>query len=323
MLNSFTRGFSVGGDKIKALILLTVFTLPLLFLCAMFSRIHEKIAAPEKFKIPAGTRVIILGDSHAVCSLDPRRVGRAVNFSSNGESYIHNYYKLRYALRAAPFLRTVVLPIDLHSFSDFRSDRVRVNLEWLQYIDYLEYGRHSRRLPYYLGELLRLRGFGFCGGYRSFFSRWLLGRRAPSVSRLDQGFVPKTGYFIKKNSAKSGRKRALRQLQGVDLFSPEMVFYFRKILDLASRHRLHVVLLSFPVTPEYLRTAEELMSIDRYYARIRAITAKYSHVHFINRQRLFHKKAGLFFRDAQHLNANGAGIFSGSIRRDLIALGLL
>ena len=119
-----------------------------------------------------------------------------------------------------------------------------------------------------------------------------------------------------------GRKRALRQLSAVDRFSPEMVLYFGKILELAGRHHLNVVLLRFPVTPEYLNTAEELMSIDRFYERIGAITRGYPRIHFLNRQRIFRRPPGFYFHDAQHLNGKGAEKFSDLIRRDLARLGM-
>jgi len=313
----------VNREKARALAALPAFLLPLLLICAVISRLDEKIELPGKFTLPAGTRILILGDSHAVCSLDPQRIGAAVNFASDGESYIHNFYKLKTALPAAPSLRTVILPVDLHSFSDFRSARVQVSPEWAQYLDYLEIGRIRNKRFYYLREWFQLRCLGFRGRYERIFTRWVLGRGTASVSGPDRGYLPKQGVFLKKNSRLRGRKRALRQLFAVDRFSPEMVLYFGKILELAGRHHLNVVLLRFPVTPEYLNTAEELMSIDRFYERIGAITRGYPRIHFLNRQRIFRRPPGFYFHDAQHLNGKGAEKFSDLIRRDLARLGML
>ena len=226
--------------------MLPAFILPLIFLGAVFSRLDEKIAFPGKFWIPPGTRILILGDSHAVCSLDPGRIGKAVNFSSDGESYVQNYYKLKYALRCAPSLRTVILPVDLHSFSDFRAKRIMVDAEWSRYIDFLEIGKLRKKRFHYFYEWLKLRCFGFRGRYERFYRRWILGRKTVSVSRLDRGFLPYQGIFIKKNSMARGQKRAFRQLKGYNIFSPEMVFFFKKILDLARQHELNIILLRFP-----------------------------------------------------------------------------
>jgi len=120
-----------------------------------------------------------------------------------------------------------------------------------------------------------------------------------------------------------GRTRARRQLEGVDLFSPDMVLYFKSILDLAQRRGLTVILIRFPVTSEYLRVAERLMPIEDYYARIRAIAAAYPRVHLLERHGVLQAPAGRYFRDAQHLNLDGAAIFSDLIRADLEKLGLI
>ncbi len=313
----------MGREKIKALIMLLVFMLPLLLLCFGLSRIHEAIVAPERYRIPAGTRVLILGDSRADCALDPERIGRTVNFSSHGESYIQNYYKFRYALENAPSLRTVILPVDLHSFGAFRSQRVFFDLEWQRYIDYLELWSFKKQRLSYLREWAALRFFGFRGQYQPFIDRFVRGLRVRPVSLIDRGFRPRRGLFSSDRGRRNSVYMASRQLEGSDPFSADMVFFFRRMLDLARRNGLDVVLLRSPLTPAYMKVAERLLAIDRYYQRVRGITAGYPRVHFLDKHRLFQKNPALFFFDAQHMNVKGARFLSDSLRRDLLRLGLL
>jgi len=313
----------MGRKKIKALVTLLAFAMPLLLLCFGLSRVHEAIAAPERYRIPAGTRVLILGDSRADFAIDPERIGRAVNFSSHGESYIQNYYKLRYSLENAPALRVLILPADLHSFNGFRSRRIFFDLDWQRYIDYLDLWSFKKRRLHVLGEWAALRLFGFRGRSQPFVDRFVRGLRVRPVSLIDRGFRPRRGLFRSDHGRRNSVYMASNQLEGSDPFSPDMVFFFRRILDLASRKGLDVVLLRSPLTPAYMKVAERLLAIDRYYERVREAAAGYPRVHFLDKHRLFQKNPALFFFDAQHLNHKGAQFFSDSLRRDLLRLGLL
>lgn len=318
--SSFTGGFDVRREKLRTLAQAAAFLLPLLLSCLWLSRLDERLAFVARPPIPPATRIAFLGDSHMADSIDPGRIGPAVNFASDGESYIHNYYKLRWLVDRAPALRVVVLPADLHSFSSFRAGRVAVNGEWARYIDYLELGRVQGRRLRLASDFVRLRLFGFRGRYRRFWERGLLGRDQAQAASIDRGFKPIVGFFIKKGRIERGLRRARRQLEGVDLFSPDIVLYFRKILDLARKRGLAVVLVRFPVTPEYLRVAETLVPVREHYARLRRLAGP--GVHLLDRHDVLQSPPGRWFRDAQHLNLDGAERFSDLIRGDLERLGL-
>jgi|GEM_PF-6459018 len=308
-------------EKLRALARTVAFLLPLFCACFWLSRWNERLAFAARPEIPAGTRIVFLGDSHVVDSLDPGRIGGAFNFASDGESYIHNFYKLRWLVERVPSLRAVVLPVDVHSFSSYRANRMPVTPEWARYVDYLEIGRLRGQWPHFARELLALRLFGFRGEYRRFWQQGLLRRSRPPAADIDRGFKPRAGFFIKKGRSERGRRRARRQLQGVELFSTDMVLYFNRILGLARERGLQVVLVRFPVTPEYLREAGTLVAVDDFYARVRRLAGP--GVPFIDRHQALQRPPGRFFRDAQHLNLDGAERFSDLIRSDLERLGLI
>lgn len=307
-------------EKLLLLARAAAFLLPLLLACSWLSRLDERLAFAARPPIPPGTRIVFLGDSHVADSLDPGRFGQACNFASDGESYIHNYYKLRWLVGRVPSLRLVVLPADLHSFSSFRAQRVAVNGEWARYIDYPELGRLQGRRLRLARDYARLRLFGFRGQYRRLWERGLLGRGQAPAAGIDRGFKPIFGFFIKKGRNERGLRRARRQLEGVNLFSPDMVLYFRKTLDLAQERGLAVVLLRFPVTPEYLSVAEILVPVEEFYARVRRLAGP--GVVLLDRHDVLQEPPGRWFRDAQHLNQDGARRFSDLIRADLERLGI-
>ena len=294
-----------NANKYQALFRLVLFLIPLLLASFYLNRCYMKNQLAIDPPLTRGINILILGDSHAAFALDPGFIDRAFNFSSYGESYIHNYYKLKYALRHAPGIQVVILPIDLHSFSDFRKDRIHFTPDWYRYLNYVELGWRKKRLVSYLLNDLKLGLFEFRGN-TSFLTPSILKKKNPPPSRQPSyGFTPQTGFFF-QNQNKKARNRAYRQLKGFNTFSGEMEFYFRKILDLCETHHLQVILLKLPVSRAYFDVASRLINVDRYYGKIFALTRHYKNIHTFDFQKLyFGNQSGLFW-DPQHLNSTGS-----------------
>lgn len=293
-------------EKFKSLLMLMVFLVPLLVISLLLTQLIIHIQYPHSPNIPGDTEILILGDSHAVCALDPNLIGKTVNLSSSGESYMHNYYKLKWFLKNSTSLKTVVLPMDLHSFSDFRKDRIHFTLNWLRYLDYLELGWIKKQILDYGIKYLDLRFFGFKGRYRQFADA-LLQPDDKSKPNLEEtpGFKPRDGYFF-HNREEKARKRAGRQLMGFDPFCSDMVFFFKRILNQCLDRQLRVVLLKLPISQDYYNQAEKLTDISGLEARMLQLARQFPKVIVIDFRKIyFQQEAGLFW-DPQHLNKIGA-----------------
>jgi len=83
-------------QKIKSLLLLVLFLIPLLGISLYLTHLNIRNQYPDRATIPEDTEILILGDSHTVFALDSVLIGNAFNFGRSGESYIHNYYKLKF-----------------------------------------------------------------------------------------------------------------------------------------------------------------------------------------------------------------------------------
>jgi hypothetical protein len=311
-----------GIEKFKSLLMLLVFLAGLLGLSLLLTRLLIRIEYPPP-DIPRDTEILILGDSHAVYALDPNLIGKTVNFSSAGESYIHNYYKLKWALKRCPSLKTVVLPVDLHSFSDFRKDRIHFTLNWLRYLDYPELGWIKNKVLDYGVKYLDLLFFGFKGQYRKFAKAILKpGYKSNPDSEESPGFKPREGFFFHNRDEKA-RKRAGRQFNGFNPFCPEMVYFFKRILNRCANHQLRVILLRLPISRNYYLQAEKLTDITLLEARMLLLAQQFPHATVIDFRKIyFNHESGLFW-DPQHLNRAGARDLSLRFRDRLVQQGFI
>jgi len=307
------------SDKTGALpfVLAGLFLVFLFFLC---NQMYLQRQVPANPSIPADTEILILGDSHASYALDPELIGKAYNFSGYSESYVHNYYKLKYALKQNLSLRAVILPIDLHSFSDFRQERVFFNPQWLPFIDYLEVGWIKNRFLPYLVKYLNLRLFAFRGKYSLLFKLFSkTGSASAANPEMVSGYSPQNKYilFRRDRQIQRAKNRAARQLRGFDPFSKEMAVFFKMILAECARNKLHVVLLKLPVSEVYYDEARRLIDIRQLYERMLALARPYRNVQFLDFQKLLFKNGAGFFSDSQHVNKTGAEKISRLVGKSL------
>jgi len=310
--------------KRRTLIIGLAFLTPLLIATLLINRFYFSARSADRMPIPPQCRILILGDSHVSFGIDPAIIGPAVNFSSYGESYIQNFYKLKYALTVGRSIRTVILPIDLHSFSSFRLERIGFNPHWAAYIDYLELGRIKGRFPEYLVKTIDLRLWAYRGQYGRLLPFLFPSDRRPKAIRpdIERGFTPKTGFFFRKKQGRSWN-RVRRQLLGFNHFHPQLVLFFRRILSLCAERDIRVVLVKMPITSRYYRHAARLVPVDDFYGRIERIAGEYPGVHRLNYQAIYFKLENWLFFDAEHLNNRGARHLSDLLRKNLIQLGLL
>jgi hypothetical protein len=264
--------------------------------------------------------VLILGDSHTMNSVDARLIPGAYNYSSNGESYLQTWYKLSWIIdRGEPVVQAVVLPLDLHSFSSFRTGRIEDPLYWQRYIDWID-----------LTQRLGLaQGLRFC--VESFLFPWagcmapsdiefdvLAGRRP--VQDLSMGFRPvsdvRFSESVEEERAADARKRAVRHFEGSDPLDGRLLHCFSDILDLCSDSGVTVIVVSYPVTEEYEVAAAGYVTRNELMAEFRKAAGDYTDVHYLDYSMIFGDEDENF-RNSDHLNAQGAEIFTRRLAADL------
>jgi len=285
--------------------------------------VHKEMA-----RIPAGLTerqfsqcrdritTLAVGDSHMATGFDPRLFEGSFNFALYGETYAYNYYKLKRVLENNPRIRTVLLPLDLHSFSSWRADRELRDFYWIRYVDYLELGWIRREPLEYLGKYIHGRFFPYQGEFAALLGGSGRDSATPRVPRPEtiQGFVLRTGTYDVKRERQAVRRIKLH-LSGQKAFDDVSARYFRKILEMCSAGGINLVLIKFPVSEPYYRWAMKLMPRPEIYARVDEMIKPFRNVRVLDFQKSFFDRDRELFDDPDHLNEAGARLLTLEIKR--------
>lgn len=261
---------------------------------------------------------LAVGDSHMATGFDPRVSNGAFNFALYGESYVYNYFKLKHILARNPQIRTILLPLDLHSFSNWRADRELRDFYWVRYANYLDLAWRSRRPFEYLGKYIRGRFFPYLGELGAFWT-------APRKERLKrpgrplefiQGFVVRSGTYDEDRERLAARRVRLHFF-GHKAYDELAAHYFGRILDLCAARARTLVLIKFPLSKPYFRLATKRIRPEQIYNRVDEMIRPYPDVKVFDYQTVFFDRDRELFDDPDHLNEAGARVLSLDIMRRL------
>jgi len=267
------------------------------------------------------TDILVLGDSQPRTSVDPDILENSYIYAFPGENYIQTYYKLKYFLEKEGLdFKLILLPIDLHSFSSFKTDRIGDHSFWKRYIDYIELGKVKGDLLDYL--LFRLEGeFAYLGGIDATLEYI---RSYPVKLETDRGFRGWKGVLTDKTEneiRQLAKQRAEHHFAGYDYLDKDLFAYFLRTLDLCKQHNIPIVLVRYPITQLYYTEAAALIPVDRLYEQIYAGLDDFGEIPILDYHDLYWDRPELFM-DPNHLNVTGAKQFTTLLREDLFELEL-
>jgi hypothetical protein len=274
-------------------------------------RAKERMLADPVFRLPEGTRTLIVGDSHLEKGLNPEDLPGSASIAYSGETYFYTYFKLRHFLRFNPAIRTVILGCGWHNFpgefneSRLFGDRAADYQAYFPLLD-VEGTRVLRRWsPDYLVPLL-LFDFGLPIGIYKYDNKALLkGILRHPLSMTDIPF-----YGGHKGSQVAGpinRKRLMEHYaftsSTLELeISSITVVYFRKIIELCRKENIRVLLVTTPVHKGY-RDGVPIKAISYFNGIIAEMTMLHG-IQYIDLSTFPLPNSS--FRDADHLNRRGA-----------------
>jgi hypothetical protein len=248
---------------------------------------------------------LIIGDSHPQHGLDTRILKNSFNFSTAAESYILSYYKLKYMLdNNLKDIQSIILNIDLHSFTTRRSNRIPIpfNYYYSKYIDYLEVGKRKRKMLPYLNEYIKGTFFSFMGCWKDIYMA--IEGKEKNIS-LFNGYVPAHSKFLKKDPHRITKVRTRYQFSKTKYFDKDLAFYFEKILDLSDTKGIKILLIKMPISELYYDYVIKYFDPDELYHKIDKIIESRKNIMLLDLQKFFFNKPH-FFRDCDHLNELGA-----------------
>jgi len=259
--------------------------------------------------------LVIMGDSHPANDLIPRYIPGSFNFAVPSETVDQTYYKFR-AVVQQPQVKTIILPIDMHQFSDYRQNKYVYLWYWTNYLSYSELANLTGRSPQSIYLLSKIPVLGNGQDFTWLFSK-------QNISYLEQGWQRLEGDFS-THQDKMGESLYRVKTQFPNGPVPDKALYehFVKILDLAQQKNIAVVLIKFPITPQFNEALTYYnMSKEEFYDLINQTIAPYNNVQILDYQDDFTDLT--LYADRDHFNEKGAKVFSQQVAQDLKVLGVI
>ncbi|MDZ7743373.1 MAG: hypothetical protein U5Q03_16950 [Bacteroidota bacterium] len=282
-----------------------------------------------------------MGNSHNV--VNTYILDNTYNYNSPAENYVQTYYKLRSIIEEKNKKpQNLLLFIDMSSFSPRAGKYFEHNSYWIKYIDYFELAR-IKGDKNILNKWVEGKFFSYAGGYREIMLTFVYlikigkldlhnGYRSPRNYNNFAYEKPEDmgGFSVEENYDWSGarrvdkseEKRRARYKSDIyfsmkGYFDPTLAIYFNKILELCHEHGIKVILIRVPVTKAYWEYVSSKIPVDSLYDKIEGIYNRYPNVKkVLDYHDVFFLRPELFF-DADHLNPEGAELFTKRLKEDL------
>lgn len=266
-------------------------------------------------KLDYKIKYLFIGDSHMQNGVNPEYFENAYNFAASNENYAMTYFKLKaFYEDLNKEAEIVLLPIDIASFSSFRSSRYKIS-NLIDFDDCIDLYENTGDFNY-IKEYFVVNTVKYSGKY-TLINRFLARKFFGNSQKYIKGFKPRTGFLEnKKNVDKICEKQADLFLKGHEYFDKLMIHYFKNILTLCEQKRIKLVLLKLPLYDKYINACRKYVPLEKYYNDIEKITHQYGNVTILDYQDAF-KNNGEYFRNPDHMNVGGAKVFSELLSKDL------
>jgi hypothetical protein len=289
--------------------------IPIILLASWFSiQIRSGIAQQkENLDICSedSLKTLILGDSHARTALNPEFIGSACSSAQKAEELEYSYYKLKRALETHEEIENLIITVSYFNFLAPVDTESEMMKRYHRLLDTDFYAAKKKYQEYQASH-----------AYRNLINHKLpqavpIGLLNELVEDVTQPLF-RGGYELRQGSL-IGQDRALNAAiqrhyyQGKKLRqgSKLRAAYFGKIVQLCKSQQVRLYVVNTPLHPHY--QAQVPPAVISGYEDI--ITQHSEDFVYLDYSSL--KLPDALFFDYDHLNAEGARLFSGIIRQDL------
>ena len=259
---------------------------------------------------------VFMGDSHSQADIDPALFDDSFNYASSAESYFFTFHKLNFLLNKSSKLESLVLPIDLHTFSPRWANTVSDYWFWSDYVSYQDLSEWKEDLSYL--NFLFMKNFPLLGNGNLFLENMLVdSREVVSGHVLDFSLID-FAELDEEGRRDQAKFRVDKHFDHSEIvFNEDLHDYFVKTVDLALDSDIDLVLLKFPISREYFDylNANYIEDIELFEENLlspidleRVKILDYRNVFFENPE---------YFSDPDHLNERGIEVFMSLLKEDL------
>lgn len=281
-----------------------IFILSFLFLSINF--IYNKRV--EKLTLDKNISTLICGASHLMCALDDKIIPDSINISLSAECYYYTFYSLKKILNNDNNLKYILLGLSFSSYGEFFDNQI-YETEKIRYMypKYFLILKNREKI-----SLLKKNPIGLLKS-----SPYILKNALITFFKSNKyANYPFWGYFHDNINLSDGNIYVAINRHYYDTdsgllqsFSALQLEYLMKIIDLCSKKNIQLYLINTPVSNEYFSKIPEKF-INHYYNIAKKLKSN-RNVKILDYHNYQIPKN--CFRDADHLNSNGAKIFSEKI----------
>jgi len=316
--------------KIKFAIKLFTFLLVLILILIVINIIYYKIVISETKTYLADKsyenyiadlddkriNYAFFGDSHTLNAINPEYINNSFNFGGSGENYLKTYYKLRKILHEDNVkLGSIILEIDLHTFSTYLTDPSFVLVDYWYYHRFIPYTVASNFSDKSLLGLFFESKFPFIGKGENLLKRQKINPIYRGWAKTDWKYSDQSEQVRINNAARTANTFFDNQ----ERISNISLEYFEKTLHLAKENDMAVVLIKYPISPEFhdQLIAKNITQEQYYFEIFSLVNATIDEYSVLDYYSLFFDNPE-YFADQDHVNMWGAEILSKKVAEDLV-----
>ncbi|MEK6983830.1 MAG: hypothetical protein AABX33_04620 [Nanoarchaeota archaeon] len=246
--------------------------------------------------------VLILGDSHPNQGIDRSYFPEAFVFAIEGGKYAEIYYILRAELENNEQISFLALQIDPHSIDGKKPQPNFYPVRyWKNYLSWQELKVETQKsIPRLYLEYL----FAFLGNARDV------------INLLSNYALIEPNRYSKFSEDPLRESTAQKRVESSitnDAIEKKDILPLLQMVEFAKQKKLAVVLIKYPLSPEYLMALnKKQFNSSKYYQFINKSLQEYGDVYTYDFQRSYNSS---YFSDSDHLNYEGAELFSNSLRK--------
>lgn len=284
--------------------------------------IIKTVCDSRYFKLPPESKTLIMGDSYLMTGLVPEMFPNTLNAAKRAEPLPFTYEKLKFIFNNNPQIENIILSLSYTSMTDRRLETLteRVSVKYFSESYFRLYDKELSKLT-----------FVPTGPYFSSWFKYRMGipfeisKELGDFLRIKAGiqpyhYYPFWGGFKIMPQTTTNKNLAKRidihfDSSGADVEFPNILIdYFQRIINYCYGRGIVVLAVNTPklagydkmVPEDYKRALQEI---------VQEMKAKYDGFRYLDYSKM--EMEPKFMRDADHLNYEGAKIFSGILYQDI------
>ena len=256
-------------------------------------------------------KTVFVGDSHVEGGINPLCFPESFNYGIGGDDYEQFYLRAREVMKS-PSVETLIVPLDLHSFSDYCLSPYSHVWYWANYMTFEELSNVTGKT---YPVLFIQKHFPFIGNGRDFKVLISTSEKSGHI----RGWTSPHTHIFEDPTGTITQERVNVHFTNGYTESKRLRSAFDALIRTSNEKKIEVIFVTFPVTQQYAEKSSKYIDKEEFFSDIHSEYSHYGNIQFIDLQSVFFEHPE-FFSDQDHLNLAGSVKFSKILRDEIYNL---